>query len=90
MFEYYKGEPDFDIQFLKNIYNKIITDLIINNNNNNYNGEILLDKNEVINLNLNANIEEEDYKKKLTFLIKKKIIKMKKKKKVYFLIKIIL
>ena len=89
MFEYYKGEPDFDIQLIKNIYNKIISDLIINNNNN-CNGETLLDKNEVINLNLDANIEEEDYKKKFAIFNKEKDIKKKKKKKVYFLIKIIL
>ena len=71
MFEYYKGEPDFDIQLIKNIYNKIISDLIINNNNN-CNGETLLDKNEVINLNLDANIEEEDYKKKFAIFNKEK------------------
>ena len=60
MYEYYKGLPkDDDIQLIKDIYNTILTDLIINNNNNNSDAESCLDKNKIINENLN---NEEDKK----------------------------
>ena len=62
MFEYYKiiSKEDIDIDIIKNIYNEIISDLIINNNNNcnnNYNSEKKIkNRKDIINLNFDVDI----------------------------------
>ena len=65
MFEYYKGLPkNDDIILVKDIYNTILSDLIINNNyNNSFSFELCLDKNGIINDNLDLDFQLEKYKK---------------------------
>ena len=66
MLEYYKIIPKNDIQSIKNFYNEIISDLIINNkNNNNDHFEMNFNREDFINLNLNFNenmLDENDQK----------------------------
>ena len=56
MFEYYKIIPKNNIQSIKNFYNEVISDLIINNNTNSDDYfEMNFNREEFINLNLNFN-----------------------------------
>ena len=56
MYEYYKIIPTEELEIIKNIYNEIVCDLVINNSNNNNSNnndwENIIDKNELINDNL--------------------------------------
>ena len=60
MIEYYKFIPKEDLPIIKNIYNTIISDLIINNNINCDDEENIEDKNVLININLAINEKEDD------------------------------
>ena len=63
MFEYYKIIPTEYFSLIKNIYNTIITDLIINSNNKIMNEDIP-DKNLLINENIVNDYNEEEQKNK--------------------------
>ena len=57
MFEYYKIIPKDDLQLIKNIYNNIVSDLMIDSYNNE--NEIIKERKELINQNLYNNADKD-------------------------------
>ena len=71
MFEYYKMIPKEEMEIIKNVYNEIVLDLIINNGiNNNNEWENIFNKKDLVN----DNLAYEEKKEEKIFLEKKEIV----------------
>jgi hypothetical protein len=84
MFEYYKIIPPEYLPLIKNIYNYIISDLIINNNDDKNNDEKISDKNLLINENIANDYKEEEENNKYSNKIEDNNKEDKKEESMFF------